>query len=125
VAAIFVIGVILFVLFAALGKGGGGQYDRLLKNGIPARGILLRVASTGTKSGTPQRRFEQRQVYVDIEIPGRAPYETSASPYIPINLVRDVLPGATVELRVDPKNPNVIAIVGPGVGFVQSMVRTS
>ena len=28
----------------------------------------------------------------------------------------DVLPGATVELRIDPKNRANVAIVGPGAG---------
>lgn len=107
-----------------LGSGGRG-YDSLLARGVPARGILLWVAPTGTKSGTVARRFETRQVQIDIEIPGREPYETNANPLIPINFVRDVLPGATVELRVDPSNPSNIIIVGPGTGFVQQALRTA
>jgi hypothetical protein len=118
--------VLVIVLVAMAAKRAPtGQYDWLLANGIPARGILLMVASTGTKLGTPSRRYEVRQVYIDIEIPGREPYEINANPAIPINLVRDVLPGATVELRVDPKNPANIAIVGPGTGFVQQALRTA
>jgi len=77
------------------------------------------------KVGSVSRRFELRQVYIDVEIPGKPPYETSSRAVIPINLVRDVLPGATVELRVDPKNPSKIAIIGPGTGFVQQAVRTA
>jgi len=121
--------VVVFLVWALI-KGattsvGGGQYDSLVRNGLPARGILLTVSPTGTKVGTPQRRFETRYVYIDIEIPGRAPYETNANAVIPLNLVRDVLPGATVELRVDPKNPSSIAIIGPGTGFVQQALRTA
>jgi len=122
--------VVLFVFIFVL-KGakalsvGGTGYDALVARGIPARGILLAVAPTGTKAGTQARRFEIRQVRIDVEIPGQAPYETNATPMIPINLVRDVLPGATVELRVDPKNPSNMAIIGPGTGFVQQAVRTA
>lgn len=100
-------------------------YDRLVKNGIPARGILLQVAPRGVRAGTRTRPFEQRQVYIDIEIPGQPPYEINASPIIPLNLVRDVLPGATVELRIDRGNRSNMAIIGPGVGFVQSSVMTA
>jgi hypothetical protein len=116
--------VIVMVIKGAAGAGAG-SYDSLVSSGIPARGILLQVASTGMKVGSVSRRFELRQVYIDVEIPGKPPYETSARVVIPLNLVRDVLPGATVELRVDPKNPSKIAIIGPGTGFVQQAVRTA
>jgi hypothetical protein len=122
---VMVIVLVIVLMAMAAKRAPTGQYDWLLANGIPARGILLMVASTGTKMGTRLRRYEVRQVLIDIEIPGREPYETNATPAIPINLVRDVLPGATVEVRVDPKNPSNIAIVGPGTGFVQQALRTA
>jgi hypothetical protein len=125
IVAMLVIGFVILLVMGAAKRAPTGQYDWLLNNGIPARGILLMVASTGTKMGTPARRYEVRQVRIDIEIPGREPYEVNATPAIPINLVRDVLPGATVELRVDPRNPSNIAIVGPGTGFVQQALRTA
>jgi hypothetical protein len=117
--------VIIMVIKGAAASSSSGSYDSLVAKGIPARGILLQVASTGTKVGSVSRRFEMRQVYIDVEIPGKPPYETNATPVIPLNLVRDVLPGATVELRVDPKNPSKMAIIGPGTGFVQQALRTS
>ena len=127
-AGFFIILIIFVLIFVFKGSASGvgtGDYDRLLQSGIPARGILLAVSQTGTKVGSLSRRFERRAVTIDIEIPGRAPYEVAASPLIPINFVRDVLPGATVELRVDPKNSSKIVIVGPGTGFVQAALRTS
>lgn len=127
-----VVGFIIFLVIWLIIKGASSStpatpsgYDRLVAKGIPARGILLMVSSTGTKVGPVTRRFEQRQVVIDVEVPGKEPYEVSANPLIPLNLVRDVLPGATVELRVDPSNPNQMAIIGPGTGFVQSVLRTS
>jgi Cu/Ag efflux pump CusA len=62
-------------------------------------------------------RVESRQVVLDVEIPGQAPYEVTTNVLVPLNLRADVMPGATVELRVDPKNNRTIAIVGPGSGF--------
>lgn len=116
--------VIYMVIKGAKGAATGG-YDSLVAKGLPARGILLQVSSIGTKVGPVSRRFEMRQVYIDIEVPGREPYETNANAVIPLNLVRDVLPGATVEVRVDPSNPAKVAIIGPGTGFVQQALRTS
>jgi hypothetical protein len=121
-----VIGVlVIWGIFSLVKRAGFTTYDRLVKNGIPARGILLQVAPSGVRAGTRTRPFEQRQVFIDIEIPGQPPYAINASPIIPLNLVRDVLPGATVELRLDRRNPATMAIIGPGVGFVQSSVMTA
>ncbi len=62
---------------------------------------------------------------MDIEIPGQPPYEATVTPLVPTNLVRDVLPGATVELRIDPKRPTQLAIVGPGVGFNSALLNST
>ena len=115
---------VIFMVIKGAAGGASGNYDSLVARGVGARGILLQVASQGTKVGAVSRRFELRQVYVDVEIPGQQPYEINTSAVIPLNLVRDVLPGATVELRIDPKNPSKIAIIGPGTGFVQQALRT-
>lgn len=114
----FLILVIFFVVRpmvrAARGRGlsFGGSLDL---SGTPARGILLAVAPTGTRVGTNQ---ESRQVTIDIEIPGQPPYEVRTMATFPTCLRGDVLPGATVELRVHPNNRSaMVRIVGPGVGF--------
>ena len=117
--------VFFFVIFAFVGaiKGGGGGYQGLVKNGVAARGILLAVDRVGIKQPGQlgKVRYEKRGMTIDVEIPGRAPYEVTTVSFVPTNLSRDVLPGCTVELRVNPRNPNQIAIVGPGVGFAQLM----
>lgn len=118
-AAGFVVVFIIVILAIAFGKGAVGGYDRLIAQGTPARGILLSVTSYSSRVGgsNTQRRFVSRDVTIDVEIPGYEPYEVSTSLIIPSNLDRDILPGATVELRVDPKRPSRMAIVGPGAGF--------
>ena len=117
------VGLIIWVLVKS--TTGTGSYNSVVRTGVPARGILLRVASVASGSvGTGLYKLQLRQVTIDIEIPGRPPYEATVTARIPLNLVRDVLPGATVELRVDPKNAMNIAIVGPGVGFNSSSLMT-
>lgn len=121
-----VIGLVVVFFFIVViagsksGTTGTRGYDRLLATGTPARGILLQVDSTslpveGSRfSGVPMQR---RNCYLDVEIPGQPPFEIQAQVLVPLRLAGDVLPGATVELRVDPRNRNNIAIVGPGAGF--------
>jgi len=125
---IFVAVLIIVLIAKAAGSASSGTprgYNALLQNGIQARGILLSVANTSSGSvGIGMYKFQQRTVSIDIEVPGQPPYEAMVTALIPLNLVRDVLPGATVELRVDPKNPNNIAIVGPGVGFNAATLMT-
>jgi hypothetical protein len=94
------------------GLGFGGSLDLA---GTPARGILLAVAPIGNRVGTNQ---ESRLVTIDIEIPGQPPYEVRTLARFPTCLRGDVLPGATVELRVHPRSrTEPVRIVGPGVGF--------
>jgi hypothetical protein len=109
VAGFYVLGV------AAKAMPSLAGYAGLAANGIPARGILLQVNPVATSLQGGQ--IKVRQVLVDVEVPGQAPYEVSVSAMMPTNLSADVIPGATMELRLHPKNRTTIAIVGPGVGF--------
>lgn len=127
-AIVMVVGIFGLILLGVL--SGGAGYAALVKSGLPAKGILLQVAPTSTVTGTLGNRIETRRVKLDVELPGEAPYEVSTLVYIPVNLRNDVLPGATVELRVNPKKRSDIAIVGPGVGipaalFSQPLAKAS
>jgi hypothetical protein len=119
---LFVGFLIIRAIWTAIAGPGGG----LLKNGVPARGILLQVSWMATRvQGSTTQPMERREVLIDVEVPGRPPYEVRAQALVPINLRNDVMPGATVELRVDPKDPKNLAIVGPGSGFaVTGLVTT-
>ena len=140
-----IVGIAILLLIKAIGALAGGTFasamafDRLVANGVPARGILLEVSSISTTLPGSQRqlptsagsqpvavrRFESRFVTMDVEIPGQAPYIVQMSPMIPANMSRDILPGATVELRLDPKRPNLIAIVGPGAAFAVAQLNAA
>ena len=104
-----------------------GNFDRLAAKGTPARGILLRVASVPQpyRNGAFGQKFERRQVTIDVEVPGQQPYVVDVSALIPRNMARDVLPGVTVEVRVDPQNPMNVTIVGPGAGFATTLLPTA
>jgi hypothetical protein len=117
-AIVFLILVIFFVVrpMVRAARGTGLSFGGSLGlGGTPARGILLAVSSTGNRVGT---NLESRQVTIDIEIPGQPPYEVRTVAMFPTSLRGDVLPGATVELRVHPSDRTArVSIVGPGVGF--------
>ena len=125
VVIVVVVWLIIKVASSSSGPTTPRGYNALLQNGTPARGILLSVSNMSAGSaGVGMYKFQQRTVSIDIEVPGQPAYEAMVTALIPLNLVRDVLPGATVELRVDPKDPNNIAIVGPGVGFNAATLLT-
>ena len=111
------LGVIAFFIWILVVSLGGGSYAKLVKSGLPARGILLAVNPLGTKSAGGIFTVELRNMTIDVEMPGRAPFEVKVRAIVPTNLRQLVLPGATVELRVDPKNDKNIAVVGPGSGY--------
>ncbi len=66
-------------------------------------------------------RYEQRTMTLDIDIPGRAPYVTSGRFFVPRGLVEPV-PGASLDVAVDPRNQNSISFLGPG-GFSGPWIR--
>jgi hypothetical protein len=86
-------------------------------SGKSALGILLQVSPMASRSGYGLVRTETRSMRVDVEVPGEMPYVVDAMVQYPSNLARDIVPGATVELRVSSASRQQIEIVGPGVGF--------
>jgi hypothetical protein len=98
---------------------GGTANTRLMNTGRVARGILLRVDIPLTRWSAEGGRtnFRTFGMRIDVELPGQAPYEIDRQVSFPTNMGKLILPGATVELRVDPKNKNNVLIVGPGVNL--------
>lgn len=91
--------------------------QRVYETGTPARGLVLEASSYVTTSTAGGRRFERRNLLLDVELPGQAPFEVRTQPLIPGSLAKSVLPGAALELRVDPQNPSDLVIVGPAGSF--------
>jgi hypothetical protein len=115
----------VIVVFVVLVNAFSTNPASVAAKGIPARGILLSVNKLPTgKVGTGASRYETRRVQLDIEIPGQAPYELDTIAYVPANMIDDVLPGATVALRLGKKDRTYVVIVGPGVGFPASTLST-
>jgi hypothetical protein len=95
--------------------GGTSATGLYTPQGLRARALVLmsnRVSSGVTVNG---RRFEQRSMTLDVEIPGRPPFVASGTFLVPRGIV-EALPGSSLELDVHPTNMNRITVLGPG-GF--------
>ena len=103
--------VIFLVLVFLVRAGQRGGRNGLLARGLPARGLILSAARASTDAAYGGQRFEVRSLVLDVEVPGKPPYEVSLSAMIP--RICEALPGATLDLRVDPSKPDNLAIVGP------------
>jgi len=99
-------------------SGGTMDVYTLLQQGVQASGVLVWVGTQRTLWGTANPGYyEVRKVALTVEIPGQPPYQNECSIYVPASLRRLIIPGATLELRVDPGSPTNIAVYGPGVGL--------
>jgi preprotein translocase subunit SecG len=111
-AVLFVIFVVIVLIVRSQGGGGGlGGRSGLLARGLHARGIILQADQLATETSYMGQRFEVRNLTIDVEVPGRDPYVVTLRPMIP--RIVEALPGATLDLRVHPSNPNNVEIVGP------------
>lgn len=98
------------LLFAAIGFATKKSADKkkwLHVNGLQASGQVKGAAPTGTRMG----RIPVMQYTLLVSVPGRAPYEATATHVGQSSL--SVLQG-TVSLRVHPENPNELVIEGDG-----------
>jgi hypothetical protein len=102
----------ILVLRALISGGKTTAAGAGLGSGLEARGIVLSADRFALSSSTVGgQRFETRNLRLDIEVPGRDPYEISVAPLIP--RICEVFPGSTLDLRVDPNNPNSVTVIGP------------
>jgi hypothetical protein len=109
-----VIGLFIWIVARAASQGVRAR-DRLARNGLPARGLVLASAQMSVGVTINGRRYEQRAMTLEVEIFGRAPYVIQGTFMTPRGLVEGI-PGSSLELAVDPNNGSQIAVLGPG-GF--------
>jgi hypothetical protein len=111
----FVIFVFIFVVVAvAKGMSASGR-NRLAQSGLRGRGLVLASQQMATNTRVGMQRFEQRQMTLEIEVQGVAPYVIQGQFLIPRGMV-DAIPGSSLEIAVDRSNPSSVVVLGPG-GF--------
>jgi hypothetical protein len=82
-----------------------------LSRGILARGLVLQADPVATEAMFRGKRCERRYVTLDVEVAGQAPYQTRLNLRVPH--IVEALPGATLDLRVHPSDPDDVEILGP------------
>jgi hypothetical protein len=123
VIAFIVIAIVVIWIIMASG-GAARKLKRqmaLESNGLRGRALVLSSNMLTTGVTINAQRYEQRTMTLDIEIPGRAPYTTTGQFLIARGLVEPV-PGSSLDVAVDPGNPNSLAVLGPG-GFSGPWIR--
>jgi hypothetical protein len=113
-----------FVLRALLGGSVGGvrTYDRLASGGLRGRALVLASSQIATGVTAVGRRFQRRTMTLDVELRGAGTFVVNGAFLVPRGLVEPI-PGCSLEVAVDPKNRQNIAVLGPG-GFTGPWLRT-
>jgi Short C-terminal domain len=84
----------------------GGVDERLLENGTPGTAVCTSIQDTGVSMNEDLVvKFGLR-----IEVPGQAPYEIEHRQRVPRILMAQVSAGAVYAVKVDPSDPNRVAI---------------
>ena len=92
------------------------EHDRLVAKGLRGSGLVLASAQPAVGITVGNRRFDQRTVTIDVEVAGRAPYMISQAVLLVPRGLGETVPGSSVELAIDPRSPNTVAVLGPA-GF--------
>lgn len=125
IAIVVVLPTLFFVV--RLMKGlDSGQKDiaQLMQTGSMAQGRVVQVQMGGMTVTTGAHRNLQLQVTVDVYPQGGQPWRAQVTQLVSELQVAQLQPGATVEIRYDPQNPQravVAGIQGPA-GMQRMMV---
>ena len=121
VVALVIVAVVLFLIIKAASGSSQGILS-LETKGRAARGLVLACDRVSTGRTINGRRFEVFDMTLDVELySGGEPYTCTGSYLVPRGQVETV-PGASLELMVDPKNKNQLLVIGPG-GFSGPWLR--
>lgn len=111
---VFIVCLVLFVRY--LTRRGVNRAARLQKSGL--HGTALVLSSSQVTNGAMRvgiTRYVRRQMVIEVDIPGTAPYQLQDNFLVPRGLV-ECVPGSLLDVAVNRGNPSDITIVGPG-GF--------
>jgi hypothetical protein len=113
-AAILGITGIVLILIGARVRSSAAATDRLLATGIPGTAQVIGLTQTGMYLN------ENPQVSMNllITLPGRPPYAATRKEFVPLILLGRLSSGAPLAVRVDPVDPQRVAIEWGGTGVM-------
>jgi hypothetical protein len=110
----FLMGGLVFVpRFSGMMGSATAQVDALAAKanlavtGLPAQGRLLSMQQTGTMINMQP----EVMAMVEVHHPQMGPYQVRTTVVVPITSIPQFQPGATVQVRINPQNPQDVAIV--------------
>jgi hypothetical protein len=104
--------VILFIVFRFVGNIMGSinkaqqNTAQLLATGEPAQAKVLQLADTGMKINYDP----VVQIVLEVTSPSRGTYQAQVQSLVPMIKLSQLQPGQTVQVKIDPMNPNNVAV---------------
>jgi hypothetical protein len=92
---------------------------RILQTGMPARAQILQVQMGGMTVTTGVHRRLEVIISLQVQPPNGAPYMTQVKTLVSELNIPQIQPGAWAQVRIDPMNPQKVAIEGFGVATAQ------
>lgn len=106
-----------FVVYRVISSLSRGEKERqrLLQSGVQAQARILNVQMGSMTVTTGVNRQLQLQLAVEVHRPGAAPYQAQFATMVSELQIPQVQPGAWMGVRVDPANPQNMAIEALGI----------
>ena len=102
--------ILIMVVIIYFMMRGQKANDDLLQRGIPARGRILQLGTTGMSVAVMGHRHLKLTFGVEVQPQAGPPYVANFEQLLSELQIPSVQPGAQVELRIDPQNPQRMAI---------------
>lgn len=108
----------LAIVVAVMRSLGGSQKEiqRLLQVGIPAQARVLHLQHTGSSVSFGAHRHLRLQLGLEVHPQGGAPYPVESLQLVSELQIPALQPGAWLQVKIDPVNPQNLAIAGFGGG---------
>ena len=111
--------VVGFAIFTVVRVFGGlrkseAERQRLLREGIQASARLLAVQMGGMTMQVGVQRHLQLQLQVEVQPPGRPPYQAVLTTMVSELQIPQLQPGASLIVRIDPRDFSKLALEGTG-----------
>ncbi|MEM8618696.1 MAG: hypothetical protein AAGF73_03150 [Actinomycetota bacterium] len=107
-----VVGVALLAFFAILVLVLGRKRARTLavrEHGIAATAVITEMSDTGMQVNYQP----QMQIGLEVHVPGVAPYRHSMRKVVPLSMLGQLRPGATIAVHVAADDPHTVVMEEP------------
>lgn len=105
--------VVVAVVVARMIKRGY-ERRRLLRVGIPAPAQVHELHRGNSTLNLGVHRYLEVVIKVEVRPPGSSPYTGQVRAHVSELQIPQVQPGATVQVRIDPNNPDKLVLETPG-----------